>query len=129
VSNWLRVTLTVVGVIIIVFIMIFLETNYRAKESFYEAEKAYDEEDYDMAVVWYGTVIRFYTPGSKWVVKAKDRLFEIGEMFEKQGKYKKAAEAYGEVVHGIYAIRSFYTPHKDWQEEAKKKVEECRAKM
>ncbi len=115
-----------IGVVVIVFMMIFLETGYRANESYKEAEKSYQQGDYDMAIVWYGTVIRFYTPGSKLVAKAKDKLFGIGEMLEKRGDYKKAAEAYGEVVHGIYAIRSFYTPHKDWQDEAKKRVKACK---
>ncbi|MFH1897449.1 MAG: hypothetical protein ABH886_04310 [Candidatus Desantisbacteria bacterium] len=128
-NNRIKIALTVLGVIMIVFIMIFLETSHRARESYKEAETAYQQSDYDMAIVWYGTVIRFYTPGSMLVAKAKDKLFEIGELLEKKGDYKKASEAYGEVVHGIYAVRSFYTPHKDWQNEAIKRVKVCKGKV
>lgn len=125
----LRISSIVLGVIIVVFIMIWLETLHRAKEAFYEGEKEYKKKNYEMAVVWYGSTIRFYTPGSKWVKKAKERIFEIGKMYEEQGKYKEAADTYSEVVHGIYAIRSFYTPHKDWQEQAKEKVRKCKEKI
>lgn len=128
-NNRIKIALTVIGVIIIVFIMIFLETSHRAGESYKEAEKSYQQGDYDMAIVWYGTVIRFYTPGSKLVARAKDKLFEIGELLEKRGDYKKASESYGEVVHGIYAVRSFYTPHKDWQDEASRRVKSCKEKI
>ncbi|MDI6736022.1 MAG: hypothetical protein QME42_07505 [bacterium] len=124
-----KIILTVLGVMVIAFIMVWLETGHRAKEAFNEGEKEYKKKDYDMAVVWYGSTIRFYTPGSKWVKKAKERIFEIGKMYEEQGKYKESADTYGEVVHGIYAIRSFYTPHQDWQKQAMKKVEECKEKI
>lgn len=109
--------------------LIWLETSHRAKESWLEAEKAYKSRDYDMTVVWCGSTIRFYTPGSKWVKKAKERIFEIAKMYEEEGKYKQAAEAYNEVVNGIYASRTIcYTPHKDWQEEAMRKVKDCKEK-
>lgn len=127
--KWVKVSLVVVGVIVVAFSMVWMETLHRAKKSFYEGEKAIKNQDYALAIVWYGTTIRFYTPGSKWVKKAKDNLYEIGQMFESQGEYKKAKEAYDEIVHGIYAIRSFYTPHLDWQQDALKKVSECKAKL
>ena len=125
----LKIILTVLGVMVIAVTMVWLETGQRAKEAFNEGEKEYKKKDYDMAVVWYGSTIRFYTPGSKWVKKAKERIFEIGKMYEEQSKYKESADTYGEVVHGIYAIRSFYTPHEDWQKQAMKKVEECKEKI
>ncbi|MEW6618175.1 MAG: hypothetical protein AB1422_02295 [bacterium] len=124
----LKIILTVLGVIVIAFTMVWLETLHRAKEAFYEGEKEYKGKNYAMAVVWYGSTIRFYTPGSKWVKKAKERIFEIGQMYEKDGQFKEAKDTYGEIVHGIYAIRSFYTPHEDWQKQAMEKVELCEKK-
>lgn len=125
----LKIALAVLGVVIIVLAMVWLETLFRAKNAFYEGEKEYKKKDYPLAVAWYGSTIRFYTPGSKWVKKAKEQIFKIAKMYEKEGKYKEAQDTYGEVVHGIYAIRSFYTPHQDWQKEAMKKVKECKEKM
>lgn len=128
-QRWIKTVLVVIAVSLVAFSMVWLETLHRAKESFLEAEKAKEKGDYALAIVWYGTTIRFYTPGSKWVTLSKNRLFDMGQMFEASGDYKKAKESYDEVVHGIYAIRSFYTPHKDWQDAAIKKVEECKKKI
>lgn len=71
-----------------------------------------------MAILYYGTVISFYTPYSPWVKRSIDRLFEIGKELEGKKDFKGAKEAYDEIIHRIYSIRSFYTPHKNIQEKA-----------
>ncbi len=190
-KKWMKVTLTVIGIAVIVVIMIFVEVTMRAKEDFITAEvykvltdslqagtklvkeKKYEAEirrvieagipglkvkkigfepeneivriktsnpavsvtidgdidDYDMAALWYGTAIRMYAPKSKWVNKSGERLFELARMYEEKQDYKKAKETYEEVMHAIYAIRSFYIPHENWLNAAKKKAEECKMKI
>jgi hypothetical protein len=114
----LRWTLTILGVIAVMIAMFWAETYRRAHREFKEAEKCYREGDIEMAILWYGTVISFYTPFSPYVKKSFERLFEIGEDAEREGNYELAKEAYSEIVHRIYSIRSFYTPHKKIQEKA-----------
>ena len=56
-----------------------------------------------------------YTPFNSNVRASLDKLWEIGEKFEKE---KPAPEyaliAYRSLRSSIYAIRSFYTPYKEW---------------
>ncbi|MFH0774862.1 MAG: hypothetical protein V2A53_05130 [bacterium] len=115
----LRWTATITGVILVMIAMFWAETMHRAWREFKEAKKAEKEGDMPMAILWYGTVISFYTPWSPWVNKSIERLFEIGKDAEKKGDYKLAKDAYDEIVHRIYSVRSFYTPHKDKQTKAK----------
>lgn len=119
-NSVLRWTLSILGVIFVVLIMFAAETMHRAYREFKEGEALYKKGDIPMAILYYGTVISFYTPYSPWVKKAIDRLFEIGKELEKRKDYKGAKEAYDEIIHRIYSIRSFYTPHKKIQEKAMK---------
>ncbi|MEW6006948.1 MAG: hypothetical protein AB1595_02175 [bacterium] len=116
----LRWTLSIVGVIFVIITMFWLETMHRAYREFKEGEALYKKGDIPMAILYYGTVISFYTPYSPWVNKAINRLFEIGDSSYKKGDYKTAKEAYDEIIHRIYSVRSFYTPHKKTQEKAMK---------
>ncbi len=115
----LRWTITIIGVIFVLMAMFWAETMHRAWREFKEAEKSEKAGDMPMAILWYGTVISFYTPCSPWVNKSISKLFEIGKNAEEKGDYKLAKDAYDEIVHRIYSIRSFYTPHKDKQTKAK----------
>ncbi|HAW50092.1 TPA: hypothetical protein DCX16_03985 [bacterium] len=125
----LRWALTISGVAIVVIVLFFLETMHRAWREFKEAEELYKKDDIPMAILCYGTVISFYTPGSPWVRKSMERLFEIGKNAEEKGDYKQAKEAYDEIIHRIYSIRSFYTPHKKKQERAMKLRDEAEKKI
>lgn len=116
----LRWALSIVGVIFVILLMFAAETMHRAYREFKEGEALYKKGDIPMAILYYGTVISFYTPYSPWVKKSMDRLFEIGKVAEKKGDFKTAKEAYEEIIHRIYSIRSFYTPHKKTQEQAMK---------
>lgn len=115
----LRWTATITGVILVMMAMFWAETMHRAAREFKEAEKSEKGGDMPMAILWYGTVISFYTPWSPWVNKSISKLFEIGKDAEEKGDYKLAKDAYDEIVHRIYSVRSFYTPHKDKQTKAK----------
>jgi len=112
--------LKILGVIFIVILMFWLETMHRAYREFKDAESLYKKGDIPMAILYYGTVISFYTPYSPWVNKSIDRLFEIGKSSFEKKDYKTAKEAYDEIIHRIYSVRSFYTPHKKLQEKAMK---------
>ena len=118
-NSVLRWTITIVGVILVIVAMFWAETMHRAWREFKEAKKSEKAGDMPMAILWYGTVISFYTPWSPWVNKSIDRLFEIGKEAEAKGDFKLAKDAYDEIVHRIYSVRSFYTPHKDKQTKAK----------
>lgn len=119
-SPVLKWSLSIIGVIFVILLMFVAETMHRAYREFKEGESLYKKGDIPMAILYYGTVISFYTPYSPWVKKSIDRLFEIGRKLEEKGDFKGAKEAYDEIIHRIYSIRSFYTPHKKTQEKAMK---------
>ncbi|MEW6481406.1 MAG: hypothetical protein AB1397_00100 [bacterium] len=116
----LRWTGSIIAVIFVILVMFAAETMHRAYREFKEGEALYKKGDIPMAILYYGTVISFYTPYSPWVNKAINRLFEIGASCQKKKDYKTAKEAYDEIIHRIYSVRSFYTPHKKTQEKAMK---------
>jgi tetratricopeptide (TPR) repeat protein len=125
-----RKILIIPSVVIIVIVMIYLETLSRQIENYKKAYEYYKKKDYKNAVVYYQTVLLFYTPlFSKYFKASLDKLFEIGKYYESLKKYKKAADTYAEIVHSIYGIRSFYTPYKKYQEEAKRLQELCLKKL
>ena len=125
----LRWTVTIVGVILVIVAMFWAETMHRAWREFKEAEKSEKAGDMPMAILWYGTVISFYTPWSPWVNKSIDRLFTIGKKAEEKGDYKLAKDAYDEIVHRIYSVQSFYIPHKDKQTKAKEQSDAVKQKI
>ena len=125
----LKWTMTIVGVILVMMAMFWAETMHRAWRDFKEAKKSERAGDMPMAILWYGTVISFYTPWSPWVNKSIERLFAIGKASEAKGDYKLAKDAYDEIVHRIYSVRSFYTPHKDKQTKAKELSEKVKQKI
>jgi hypothetical protein len=87
---------------------------YLQRSHFVEAEKYYAGADWKPAMREYDTVMHFYTPGSPYIVKSASRLWQIGEMFEKEGKPDWAILAYASIRSSFYASRSLYTPGKDW---------------
>lgn len=105
-----KVALVVVVVIAAVAFRVF----YLQRDHFIEAEKHYAAGDLKLAVREYGTSMRFYVPFSPYSEQAARRLWSIGLEFEERGENMKARAAFGALRSSLYAVRSFYTPGKDW---------------
>lgn len=123
-----NIILIILLVIVIMFAMVYIDVYFRARSSFADGEKALQKKDYTKAVAWYGSTLQFYLPIYPYGKESKDRLMEIGQMYEKEGNYRLAKEAYGEIYHSIMAIRSFYTPYPEWAKMAEKKEKEMEKK-
>jgi len=62
------------------------------------------------AAIHYERAIRWYAPGSPYVGRAADALWDLGEAAEEAGDAELALFAYRGLRSGAYATRSFYQP-------------------
>ena len=101
------------------FIFLFLlltgaRVLYLERAHFMAAEKFNAASNWKLAIREYDAALHFYFPGSPYVDKSAERLWRIGEMFEKAEKPEWAVLAYSSIRSSFYASRSLYTPGKEW---------------
>lgn len=101
-------------VVLLVLLAIFLKVYLSSRVEYRKAEAAFQEQDYHKAITHYERCIQWYTPASKYVADAAQKLWQIGELAEGQGKNDLALEAYESLRSSFYAVRSFYTPYREW---------------
>lgn len=102
--------------IVIAFGMVWLNTYQRSQKYAKEGESFLAEGKLMEAITSFETSAHAYTPLNSNVVSALNRLWEIGERFEKEKPTEPeyALVAFRSLRSSIYATRSFYTPHKHW---------------
>ena len=83
-NKWVKILITVVAVGLIMLGMVWMDVVSRAKSAYLKGEKAYAEENYKDALMWYETVIDlFQPPKSKWVRKAEAKIPECKQLLGK----------------------------------------------
>ena len=80
------------------------------------------------AIREYDTSMHFFFPFSPYMDKSARRLWQIGEMFENRGQLDWAEIAYQSLRSSFYAVRSFYTPGKDWINRCDDKIADLNVK-
>jgi hypothetical protein len=110
-------------VFVVLIAMVWVKTYFYGKEQFLAGEKAFAAGDYKTAISDYETAIHMYTPLSGYVPSSAQRLWEIGQGFENAGEYDWSLIAYRSLRSSFYAVRSFYTPYKDWIERSEKQID------
>jgi len=119
-----RIALKVLGVIVLLYIMIYAEVFSRSKEQYRNAEEAYTSGDFESASIYYARAVRMYGPGIPYNRKGIDRLIEIAETFESQNDPENALHTYEELAAAIRVIRSFYRPYHEIEMQARKNVQD-----
>jgi len=119
------------GLIAIVFFSLLVggRVFYFQRSHFMEAEKYFAEANYKLAIREYDTAMHFYTPLSPHIQRSAERLWQIGEMFEKEGKFDWANIAYSSIRSSFYASRGLYTPGKNWIERCDEKIADLNVKI
>ncbi len=117
-----EVITSVVVTMVIMIAMIWGRTYYSQRQQFFFGEDALKKRNIREAITGYESAIHMYTPGSGMVKTSIERLWQIGEMTERQGQYDWALIAYRSLRSSIYAVRSFYTPYPEWIERCDKKI-------
>jgi hypothetical protein len=89
-KKWARTAIVVVLTIIVMYIMIYVDVWFRAKDSYMKAEKAAKENDWKMAYTWYQTAVeQFSPPNSKWVIMSKEKMPIALEKWKEDLRKKK----------------------------------------
>ena len=111
-------------IVFVIFIaMVWVKTYFYGRDQYLAGEKAYQAGDIKDAIADYETAIHMYTPLSGYVPKSAERLWEIGQSFERSGDYDWALIAYRSLRSSFYAVRSFYTPYRDWIARSEKEID------
>jgi len=111
----------------IMIAMVWGRAYWQGSQQFQEGERNNAAGKYNLAITNYATSIHMYTPFAGYVDSSAERLWDIARGYEESGQYDWALIAYRELRSSFYAVRSFYTPHKDWIERSEKKIDEILA--
>jgi hypothetical protein len=108
--------------LLLVSLIIWGKAFYLQYDHYRTAEQYHADSQWKLAIREYGLAMHMYTPWSPYVEKAAQRLWQIGETHEKEGRPDWAIIAYSTLRSSLHASRSFYTPGKEW-------IEKCNARI
>lgn len=103
-------------------LMVIVKVYYRSFDEFKKGEEAFTNLNLSEAITHFERSIHWYTPFNKYVADSAKRLWEIGEKAEKQNDTQLALLAYRSLRSSFYAVRSFYTPYKEWINKCDEKI-------
>lgn len=103
--------------------------GFQQRKHFKAAETFLGQSNRKLAIREYDAAMHFYTPFSPYVRKSTERLWQVGEMFEEEGRPDWARLAYSSIRSSFYAARSFYTPGRDWIARCDEKIAGLNVKL
>jgi hypothetical protein len=109
-------------VVVLFLLVIAVRVTYLQRNHYVHAEEYYKEANWKLAIREYDLAMHFYTPWGPYIESSARRLWQIGEMFEKEDKLDWANIAYSSIRSSFYASRSLYTPGKQWIEKCDEKI-------
>lgn len=95
---------------------------YLQRSYFMAAEDYLSKNNFKLAMREYDNSMHFYTPFSPYIQRAAERLWQTGEMYEKQDRLDWAVMAYSSIRSSFYASRSLFTPGRDWIKKCDEKI-------
>jgi hypothetical protein len=99
---------------LLAILLIWGNTWQRQQTHFKRGAAAATRGDYITAIAGYESAIHMYTPWSPTVEAAAQRLWAIGEGFERMGDATRALIAYRSLRSSFYAVRGLSAPGKGW---------------
>jgi len=102
---------------------------YLQRSHFITGENFYREANWKAAIREYDFAMHFYMPWSPYIEKSARRLWQMGEMFERQNKLDWAVIPYSSIRSSFYASRSLFTPGKPWINKCDEKLADLNVKM
>jgi len=123
-SEWQQIMLLGFGTLFIAILMFYGNTWLRCREQYLMGEKYYAAQDWMNAIVAYETAIHAYTPASSMVYSSAQRMWDIALQMEQAAEtappeerdklFNIALISLRSLRSSFYAVRSLYTPGKDW---------------
>jgi len=114
VSHVLRHVVLILSALLFLAAVLVVKVTYNARQEFAAGEEAYTRGAYNVAITHYERAIKWYTPFSKTVRHAVERLWQLGTEAETRGDWHLALEAYQSLRASLYAVQSFYMPYQHW---------------
>ena len=108
------IAVNVLVIAIAALLLVWGNTWYRQRTQFNRGETALAAGDYMAAIAGYEAAIHMYTPGSALVSRAAEKLWALGERFERAGDPARALIAYRALRSSFYATRGLTTPGMEW---------------
>jgi hypothetical protein len=118
----LRKAVSVLCILLFISVMLLMKTIYSAKQEFVYGEQAFTHGEYEVAITHYERAIKWYTPFSKTVQLAVERLWQLGTEAETRGDWRLALEAYQSLRASLYAVQSFYIPYRSWIPKSEERI-------
>ena len=112
-----RIKKTVVNTTIIVMLSLLLflaATLWRMQSQFRLGEEAFAKGDFIGALAAYESAIHMYIPFHPTIEKAAQKLWQLGEIAERQGDVDRALITYRALRSAFYADRWLVQPGQDW---------------
>ena len=109
-SYFIRQVVRILGVLLFLTAVLVVKVTYNARQEFAHGEEEYTRGAYDVAITHYERAIKWYTPFSKTVRMAVERLWQLGTEAETRGDWHLALEAYQSLRSSLYAVQSFSSP-------------------
>jgi hypothetical protein len=115
--------------VVIFLLAVGVRVTYLQRSHYLDAEKYYKEANWKLAMREYDLAMHFYTPWGPYIESSARKLWQIGEMFEKEDKLDWANIAYSSIRSSFYASRSLYTPGEEWIEKCDDKIADVSVRM
>jgi hypothetical protein len=122
VSRFLRHVVLILSVVLFLAAVLVVKVTYNARQEFAAGEEAYTRGAYNVAITHYERAIKWYTPFSKTVRHAVERLWQLGTEAETRGDWHLALEAYQSLRASLYAVQSFYIPYQRWIPKSEERI-------
>ena len=127
-SYFVRYVVRILGVLLFLAAVLLVKITANARQEFAGGEEAYTRGAYDVAITHYERAIKWYTPFSKTVQHAVERLWQLGTEAETRGDWHLALEAYQSLRASLYAVQSFYMPYQSWIPKSEERIASLLAK-
>lgn len=127
-----RLLLHIMGILSVLLILaaiFFVKVSSYAKVETTRGDQAFQRQAYQEAITHYERAIKWYTPFSRSVKHAVERLWEIGSTAEQRNDLTIALAAYRSLRSGLYAVQSFHLPYPQRIVEAEAKIALLMAKV
>lgn len=122
-SEWAKnIIANGIVIVMISMTMFFATTWWRLNSQFNRGEAAFLAGDFAGAVAGFESALHMYIPLHPAIERAAERLWQIGDTFERRGDINRALIAYRSLRSSFYAGHWLITPGTAWIEKCDKKI-------
>ena len=115
-----------VGPVALLVLFLYGRMIYESREQYQRGKEQQRQGQVEEAILSFYRSIHRYAPGNRYILRSLEELWTLGQSLEKNDP-KTALFSYDAMRGGIYSIRSFYSPYKDWLPKVNERIATLRA--